>query len=504
MSRSYFPIGVWGAYAQDPANLDKDKAAGVNLYVWPADTSYSLQSFAANGMKALLTEDWYSVPGMGTAPANAGYVLGDEVDMTLGPGAGYTEMQNRVNRAPHDGRLKYMGYGKGVLFWETDQEAQQFVNNYEDIVAADAYWFTDPDVHDQSQGGEFLGVHRDLTSSETRRASNYGRTIDRLRYLDGLDGVHKPVWGIVELGWPFTETAAQGGRTIAPAEMRAATWQSIIAGARGINYFNHSFGGPCKTHHIDREPTCYTAIQAELTKLNSQIRQLAPMLNSPTVSSGWSQRRGTTALVKWVKAKKQSCKSNRKKCKKAKKKKAAGANEKRCNANKKKGCRKVVTGKGNLFLFAGSAGSSVNGRFTLPCVGRTDATAVGENRTVPVRHGTFRDRFANGNAIHIYRVPLGPMCASPRQATVIPAELPRGGGGGGGDPAPSSSNYLFRVVIAAMAVSLLGLAATYGRRRMPGRELRRPQGSVRSEVTASVPGDPRPSRRGDRRSSRPR
>ncbi len=39
-SRSYFPIGVWGAYAQDQANIDKDKAAGLNLSIWPADTSY--------------------------------------------------------------------------------------------------------------------------------------------------------------------------------------------------------------------------------------------------------------------------------------------------------------------------------------------------------------------------------------------------------------------------------------------------------------------------------
>jgi hypothetical protein len=173
-------------------------------------------------------------------------------------------------------------------------------------------------------------------------------------------------------------------------------------------------------------------------------------------------------MVKWVKAKKR-CKSKGKKgktCKKAEGKKAAEAKRKRCK--KQKGCGKGVTGKGNLFVFAGSAGSSVNGRFTLSCVGRAHATVVGENRTVPVRRGTFRDRFADGNAIHIYRVPLGPTCASPRQATVIPADPPRSGGRGGGQPAPSSSNHLFRSVIAAMAVLLLGLAAAYGRRRSSG------------------------------------
>ena len=80
------------------ANIDKDKAAGFNLYVWPVDESQPLSRFAANGgWKALLADDWYSMR-MSSTSANAGYVLGDKVDMTLGPGAGYTNMQNRVNR----------------------------------------------------------------------------------------------------------------------------------------------------------------------------------------------------------------------------------------------------------------------------------------------------------------------------------------------------------------------------------------------------------------------
>ena len=91
-----------------------------------------------------------------------------------------------------------------------------------------------------------------------------------MRQLDALDGKRQPIWGFVEEGWPFTQTAAEGARAITPPEMRAAVWQSIIAGARGIVYFNHSFGGPCLTHHINRDP-CYRAIQAELTRTNSQI-----------------------------------------------------------------------------------------------------------------------------------------------------------------------------------------------------------------------------------------
>ena len=51
-----------------------------------------------------------------------------------------------------------------------------------------------------------------------------------------------PVWDFVETGHPF-DNNMDGNRSIAPAEIRAAVWHSIIAGARGILYFQHSFGG---------------------------------------------------------------------------------------------------------------------------------------------------------------------------------------------------------------------------------------------------------------------
>ena len=73
-----------------------------------------------------------------------------------------------------------------------------------------------------------------------------------------------PIWGFVEVGWPFTETAAQGGRQIQPAEIQAAVWHEIIAGARGIIYFNHSFGGPEQTQHVLRDPD-YAAERAAVT-----------------------------------------------------------------------------------------------------------------------------------------------------------------------------------------------------------------------------------------------
>ena len=114
--------------------------------------------------------------------------------------------------------------------------------------------------------------------------------------------------------------------------------------------------------------------------------ELAPVLNSPTVRSGWSQGPGTTAMVKWATGKsgaKKKCKSKKKRCKKAKAKTAA---KKRCKAKTKR-CKKA---KGHLYVFAGSAGSSVKGRFSLPCVGDAKAAVLGENRTIPVHDGLLQ------------------------------------------------------------------------------------------------------------------
>ena len=137
--------------------------------------------------------------------------------------------------------------------------------------------------------------------------------------------------------------------------------------------------------------------------------------------------------------------------------------KKRCKKNKK--CKNA---KGQLYVFAGSEGSSVQGRFSLPCVSDAKAAVVGENRTVPVRNGSFSDHFADGNAIHIYRINVGSRCGPSRQGRATPVGLPRDSSGRG-DPASSSNT--FPLIIAAMVVlvGILGILGAFGINRSPGR-----------------------------------
>src|SRR5262249_21556341 len=139
----------------------------------------------------------------------------------------------------------------------------------------------------------------ELSAAQCHRAANYGAPLRRVRDLVSPAG-SEPVWAFVELGHPFTDSSWP---SITAPQGRAAVWQSLIAGARGVVYFNHSFGGPEQTQHILRDGanpgSSYAPIRAAVSSTDRQIQALAPVLNAPTVTSGWSQGPGTTAMVKW-------------------------------------------------------------------------------------------------------------------------------------------------------------------------------------------------------------
>jgi hypothetical protein len=350
---SFFPIAVWFASAMSQADINKDKDAGLNTYVVLTRNS-NLSLLRRNGMKTVLQhEEWR--PGAPTGSETVGWELHDEIDMQMSPSEGHATLQRMLNSLPADRRMRYNNFGKGVMFWESDAEARRYVNSV-DLRSDDIYWFTDPHVCGGSEGGHLLARNRPLPEAECRRASNYGATVERMRGLVRPRG-SSPVWNFVELGHPFTENDAP---TITPPQVRAAVWHSLIAGARGIVYFNHSFAGRCESANILRE-ACYAEVRALVRTVNRQVRSLAPVLNAPTLVSGWRHSPSTKAMAKWI--------------------------------------------GGQFYVFAGSAKNAAStSSFSIGCLGGARATVHGESRTIPVVGGSFSDSFADGNAIHIYRI----------------------------------------------------------------------------------------------------
>jgi hypothetical protein len=377
----FFPIGVWFESVLEQADVDKDKAAGLNTYMRLTGGS-NLGLVRSNGMYA------FNSNGMsGVGAETRGWITEDEPDMWAGPGSdawtgswtgpvcnppvtqggkcGYTVLETINNQLPDDGRARYSNYGKGVAFWETDAQAARFLNGtasfgpYQDIVSTDIYFFTDGALCIPSQAAGQQGV---VTANNCHVAANYGWLIDKQRRLISPAG-SRPVWAFIEVGHPFSEGHWP---SITPNEIKAAVWHSLIAGARGVIYFNHSFGGPCISHHALREP-CYAAVRAAVTETNARIKALAPVLNAPSVDHLVASSPGVRTMAKWQ--------------------------------------------GGKFYVFAGNRGANaVSTTFDLPCVGNATATVVDESRQIPVVNGKFSDQFADGNAIHIYRIDGGSTC----------------------------------------------------------------------------------------------
>jgi hypothetical protein len=189
--------------------------------------------------------------------------------------------------------------------------------------------------------------------------------VDRMRALDVRNGSSRqPIWNFVEARGVDPSV---GGRMVAPAEIRAGVWHSIIAGARGILYFQHSFDGPCQgDHHVIR--TNCQGTRPIVVSTNSQIKSLAPVLNAPFADGLVESSPGVRTMAKWQ--------------------------------------------GGKLWVFAGRRenGGSTQNTISMPCVGNGTATVDGEARMVPVENGQLTDTFADGNAVHIYRIDGGSTC----------------------------------------------------------------------------------------------
>ena len=112
-------------------------------------------------------------------------------------------------------------------------------------------------------------------------------------------------------------------------------------------------------------------MRATVTATNAPVKQLAPVLNAPTAQGLVS----TTADVRTM--------------------------------------AKYQGGKFYVFAGAKNAPGAQGARFDMPCVGNASATVIDEGRTIPVTNGSFTDSFADGNAIHIYRIDDGSTCGLP-------------------------------------------------------------------------------------------
>ncbi len=176
----------------------------------------------------------------------------------------------------------------------------------------------------------------------------------------------------------------QDSTYITPPELNWAVWSSLIHGARGVIYFNHTFAGPALSNDNLASPYFQTVQPGQSVSMYTQVRntdalikKMAPVLNSPTAlnyvtSSTPGYQNGQTL-------------SN-----------FSGIE---------------VTAKdenGQFYIFADTRDSetqtNIPATFTLADKNATSVTVVNENRTIAVKNGVFSDTFTTGATVHIYEV----------------------------------------------------------------------------------------------------
>jgi hypothetical protein len=413
-------LGGWDEQPLTTQDVRYDVAMGNNIY-WglagnPLDTvdcgapcRVNFNVIRDNGMHAS-APDTTSKSGSETV-AHEGT---DEADLNYGPGwgrwngtscipansyaCGWTVARYFYTGRPSTpGLLHYpidhmpitQGYGAQVDFWETDQQAENFLR-YSDTESADLYWMTDPDLNLPSQGGCALlpesraacggGDGRGLTDAQRVLPANYAFNVTRLEDIRAAtSNPQRPVTVDVETGCPGSHSAPL---CTTPPAMQAAAWHALIAGARGIIWFQHNFAGPCVTdrsfmdgsyptsplYNCQQKPgvTMHDVVLAVST-FNHEVAGLNSALLSPFaenyVSIGGAD---VSTMAKYS--------------------------------------------HGTFYVFAASGKPAMppanNQSVTFNLAGRYTGpvTVVDENRTLRAVKGVFTDTFVNEDSVHVYEI----------------------------------------------------------------------------------------------------
>jgi hypothetical protein len=208
------------------------------------------------------------------------------------------------------------------------------------------------------------------------------RQYDDVQRVRSLAGNGVPVFPFLEAGEPFYSTTYCGAGqtnswshiTPTPAMEVAEAWHAVIGGARGIQWFDHTFGCgaggyPNSGATLIDSNSAYAPLQAAVKAFDQEITALAPIINDPFADSYVTSTKSTgtgtmNEMVKYDAATK------------------------------------------NFYLFAGPRfNDNENVTYTVAGGYSGPVTVYGENRTVTATNGSFTDAVNGQTAVHVYVIP---------------------------------------------------------------------------------------------------
>ncbi len=348
---NFFPIGVW---LQDPKNAARYKELGINMYVglWKGPTEEQLAALKAAGMKVICAQNEVGLRHLDD-PTIIGWLQMDEPDNAQpkeGGGWGpavppekvIAEYERMKRNDPTRPVLLNLGQGVANDVW----------------VGRGCKWW---DYYDYVRGCDIISFDIYPVNSMAR----FYKTRDG---ADCIWVVYKGVWRLREMVydqkpvWNVIETVRirNNSGTPTPEHIRAEVWMSIIAGSRGIFYFCHQF----EPKFIEAGPLAYPQIGAALKRINGELRQLAPVINTPDQGEIATVESPAEAPVVMM-------------------------------ARRYRGATYIFAV--NTRKLATQAQLTIMGE-----KGRAKVEVIGEGRSLTARDGRFSDEF-DGYAVHLYR-----------------------------------------------------------------------------------------------------
>jgi hypothetical protein len=274
----------------------------------------------------------------------------------------------------------------------------------------DQYWYAGADDNSLSKlHFRMYDSAGNATFDQCSRGSHYGSMMDSIRKNYPVNG-SQPTGAWIENGAPYEGTSTFA---ITPAQMKWAVWSTIVHGARGIYYFNHTFrisdpgagannfnnnfyGGPGITG---------TGIYAAAKEINLNALSIAPVINAPfdgyfvwgdgnaASSSSFTKGIARTGFLTAV----------------------TSANARSQYAGVDAACRwQPLTKKHWILSSTRESGGATNISATYRMVdqGQTSAYEFFEDRTISISRGgaipagfcEFTDTFATAASYHCYRI----------------------------------------------------------------------------------------------------
>jgi hypothetical protein len=338
---AFFPIAVW---LQAPRNAERYKEAGINTYVglWEGPTEEQLAALKKAGMKVVCSQNPVALKSP-NADCIIAWMHGDEPDNAQPKeGGGYgppipaesIAADYKRLRAADPTRPVLLNLGQGVAYdnWIGRGVRRNHPEDYAeylkgcDIASFDIY----PVVHDSKEVAGKL----EFVANGVKRLRDWS-------------GGRKIVWNCIE-----ASRISNAKAKLTAAQVRSEVWMSIVRGSTGIIYFVHQF----KPRFVEASIFDDAELLKGVTEINREIRELAPVLNGPTVKDATA-----TAPVEVL----------------------------------------VKKHGGATYVFAASMdGERARARIKVAGV---SAEVLGEGRTIDVKSGALEDEFG-AYGVHLYKV----------------------------------------------------------------------------------------------------